>query len=264
MKKALTIILAAALLASMCACSKNTSNDAGKDSQSVENFDLQTDENGNYVDENGNAVYSDDLFEETRTISEGGTDKGLWPSDEIPGSVPAFDGYSVMYTSNYQKSDKDEVWLLGFDTDKEGYDSYLQALSDNGFRKSEKIAGFWANGEVIVDVQTESNGDGTVFLSIDVYKSAPVEFPEELKDKFPTFETDSTVYYWRNSNGKLDIAYVCGSDFEGNLEKYKEKLTSDGFTVSDGIAKKEDSGKTYVVEFEASKYEDNISFSCNG
>ena len=255
MKKALLLILCAALISSMCACSAKTSNTQTEDTT------VSTEE----MIEDG-AVYDEDIFTQTKTISEGGTDEGLWPSDEIPSVVPEFSAYTTMYPANYQKTSGEELWLLGFDTDSAGYDTYINSLQESGFRKSSKISGFWGNGEIILDISKEDNGDGTIFLSIDVYKTTPIETPEELKGKFPEFTTDSSLYYWSAETNELTVAYACGTNFDADLASFKEKLTAQGFTVEESAAKKEDGGKTYMVEYgpALSKYEDKIVYSCHG
>lgn len=294
MKKAITLMIAAALLASMCACSNSTTENKTDDttvqssdstakttekasSESGDTTATASDDTGSSQEEGGDessaeapetkedgVIYDDDIYEELKRISEGGSDAGLWPADSLPSGIPAFEAYSNMDPVNYQKSGAQELWGLGFDTTAEEIDSYYNLLKENGFRQSSKVTSFWGNGEVVLDMETENNGDGIIWLSIDVYKSAAIEFPENLKGKFPEFKTDSSVWYWTSDSNTLEVAYACGTDFKADLNTYKEALKNDGFTVEDAVAKKEIDGKTYTVDYPDGQYEDTITYSCNG
>ncbi len=204
----------------------------------------------------------------TIVISDGGKEEGLWPSENIPDDVPAYENYEEMYPVQYTDNESSEEWYLSFDSTEKDYEDWIEKLIEEGYQESDKIVGFWGNGEQILNIFTEEI-DGEFCVSIDIFKSKPVEYPSEVSGIFPEFtESDSTLYGWYVKPGKdgapnvLSISYACGYKFEDDLAAYKQKLTDAGFTVTDEFATKEVDGKTYTVRYgdTVSASEDSLEF----
>lgn len=201
----------------------------------------------------------------SETISDGGKESGLWPTEKLPEDVPAFDDYEEMYPAIQDDGDTATNWYLGVDATEEEYEKWLEDLKAAGYIESEKIVGFWGNGEQIINVYTEYVDD-EFCVNIDIFKSDPVEYPEEVSKIFPTFiPSDSTLYGWyviEDDPNLLSVAYACGLNFDKDLNAYKKTLADAGFTVSDNEATKTVDGKTYVVRYgdEVSAYEDCLEY----
>ncbi|MBQ4561610.1 MAG: hypothetical protein IJA55_04705 [Clostridia bacterium] len=196
-------------------------------------------------------------------ISDGGSEKGLWPTDSLPKDVPAFEDYKEMYPTQYADGESAEEWYLSFDSTEKDYEDWLEKLKAEGYVESDKIVGFWGNGEQILNLYTEEI-DGEFCVSVDIFKSKPVEYPEAVSKVFPAFSvSDSTLYGWYVKGNKLSVSYACGKSFASDLEAYKKKLTEAGFTVTGDSATKEVDGKTYTVRYgdSVSKYEDSLEFT---
>ena len=300
MKKFLLIMCVCAILLTGAACKNKkdptTPDETGEvsstDTQSRETIDLDGDgvsdgyviegnagsengveNNGGNEANNGNEGNSDsgvvvepetEIMEPT-VLSEGGTKKDLWPSESVPKDVPEFKNYSEMYPATYTEQESSEEWYLGFDTTEKDYEAWIKQLENNGYRESDKIVGFWGNGKQILNLYTEEI-DGEFSVSVDIFKSKPVEYPAEVAKVFPEFKpTDSTLYGWYVVEGEpnvLSVAYACGSNFAAELSAYKKQLTDAGFTVTDEYATKEVDGKTYTVRYgdTVDEYEDCFEF----
>ena len=297
MKKLLLVMCVCAILVSGTAC-KKTNNPAsdetgdvtGEVTQPRETIDIdgdgisdgyvvegisgydpdevQPDETGeNAEGDEGDTPVVNDADETTPTviISDGGDEEGLWPSDSIPEDVPAFEEYKEMYPAQYVDGGSAEEWYLSFDATEKSYEEWLEKLKQEGYTESDKIVGFWGNGEQILNIMTEEI-DGEFCVSIDIFKSKPVEYPEAVSTVFPEFtHTDSTLYGWYVKEGSpnlLSVSYACGQSFSQDLEAYKKKLTEAGFTVTAECATKEVDGKIYTVRYgdTVSKYEDSLEF----
>ncbi len=201
----------------------------------------------------------------SEVISQGGTEEGLWPEEEIPEDVPAYEDYSKMYQVTHDEGDTSEEWYLSFDSTEKDYNEWVKKLEAEGYRESDKIVGFWGNGEQILNLFTEEI-DGDFCVSIDIFKSKPVEYPETVSKIFPEFEnTDSTLYGWYITDDEpktLSVSYACGSNFAGDLNIYKNKLSEAGFTVTESEATKEVDGVTYSVRYgdAVNRYEDCLEY----
>ncbi len=303
MKKFLLIMCVCAILLTGAACkNKNTPNTpdetgevASTDTQSRETIDLDGDgvsdgyiiegtpgndpsaeepdpadpDSGNSSDGNGGESsvggVTDTGIMEPTVLTEGGTEEGLWPTESVPEDVPVFEDYTEMYPATYNEQAASEEWYLGFDTTEKDYEAWVKELEKNGYRESDKIVGFWGNGEQILNLFTEDI-DGVFSVSVDIFKSKPVEYPKEVADVFPEFKpTDSTLYGWYVVEGEpnvLSVSYACGSNFAAELSAYKKQLTDAGFTVTDDYATKEVDGKTYTVRYgdTVDRYEDCFEF----
>lgn len=199
-------------------------------------------------------------------ITPGGTEPGLWPSDSIPEDVPAYEDYSEMYNVTYDEHEESEEWYLSFDSTEDDFDEYIKKLEEAGYKESDKIVGFWGNGEQILNIFTEEV-DGEFCVSIDIFKAKPVEYPKAVLDVFPEFKvSDSTLYGWYvtedNDCKTLSVSYACGTDFFLDLGAYKQQLTDAGFTVTADEATIEKDGKTYIVRYgeNLDKYEDRLEY----
>ena len=294
MKKFLLILCVCAILLSGTACKKNnnetpdeTGDVTAEVTQPRETIDIDGDgKSDGYVvegisgfdpdevqpDETGDGDEGDTPVQNTAdettptvVISDGGNKKGLWPSDSVPEDVPAFEDYEEMYPAQYTDGESSEDWYLSFDSTEKDYDAWLKKLEQEGYTESDKIVGFWGNGEQILNLYTEEI-DGEFCVSIDIFKSKPVEYPAEVSKVFPEFtHTDSTLYGWYVKAGSpnvLSVSYACGKSFSQDLEAYKQKLTDAGFTVTGESATKEVDGKTYTVRYgdTVSTYEDCLEF----
>ncbi len=284
MKKLLIILCACAILLSCAACKKNTVNTPddtsdiiGNDTQVKETIDLDGDgvsdgyviegSNGSEADgtDDPDAVIVPDDTVKTETISEGGTEEGLWPEENIPQDIPAYENYTEMYPVTYTDNDTAEEWYLSFDSTEKDYEAWINKLKSEGYKESDTIVGFWGNGEQILNLYTEEV-DGEFCVSIDIFKSKPVEYPDVVSSVFPRFtDTDSTLYGWYVKEGEpnlLSIAYACGDNFNTDLTLYKQKLSDAGFTVTEDSATKEVNGKTYTVRYgdSVSRYEDCLEY----
>ncbi len=237
--------------------------------EGISGFDpdeVHTDEPDENTGDEGDTPVQNTADETSPTviISDGGKDEGLWPS-VIPDDVPVFEDYKEMYPAQYIDSDSAEEWYLSFDSTEKDYDAWLKKLADEGYTESDKIVGFWGNGEQILNLYTEEV-DGEFCVSIDIFKSKPVEYPDAVSKVFPEFtHTDSTLYGWyikEGSPNKLSVSYACGQSFAQDLEAYKQKLSDAGFTVTADSATKEVDGKTYTVRYgdTVSAYEDSLEF----
>ncbi len=279
MKRFLAILCVCALVLSLAACKKEKPNtpDAETDKKTTEinkedkeNKETDEDNTSSIVpDETGyENIEGEDPADTTVTLTEGGTEEGLWPAEDLPESIPSYTDYSEMYAATYENYDNSEEWYLGFETTENDYNDWVTKLEKQGYRKSEKIFGFWANGDHILDLLTE-DVDGEFCVSVDIIKSDPVEFPAAVSNVFPIdIKTDATLYGWYivdNEDGSktLSVSYVCGSDFATDLETYKSSLTSKGFTVTDEKATIDVDGKTFFCEYGETldRYEDRIDFT---
>lgn len=288
MKKLLLILCVCAILLSGTACKKTPANSdetgeiIGSGTNAPETIDIDGDgKSDGYViegipgdassetqgDEEGDtpSISTPDDTMKTETISEGGTDAGLWPEDGIPEDVPAFENYTEMYPVTHTDGESSEEWYLSFDSTEKDYEDWVKKLEAEGYKESDRIVGFWGNGEQILNLFTEEI-DGEFCVSIDIFKSKPVEYPEAVSKVFPEFtHTDSTLYGWFVKEGTpnvLSVSYACGNNFATDLNLYKQKLVDAGFTVTDSSATKEVDGKTYTVRYgeTVSKYEDCLEF----
>lgn len=199
-------------------------------------------------------------------VTPGGTEPGLWPADSIPSDVPAYDVYSEMYTVTHDEHEESEEWYLSFDSTEEAYEDYLEKLADAGYIESDKIVGFWGNGNQILNLFTE-DVDGEFCVSIDIFKSKPVNYPKEVLKVFPEFKvSDSTLYGWyvleEEDCNTLSVSYACGKDFFLDLSTYKQQLSDAGFTVTEDEATIEKDGKTYIVRYgdNLDAYEDSLEY----
>ncbi len=294
MKKLLLVMCVCAILLSGTACKKNnnevpdeTGDITAEATQPRETVDLDGDgksdgyviegisgfdPNEVHIDESGEGNEGDtpvvnnaDETTPTVIISDGGDKEGLWPSDSLPEDIPAFEEYEEMYPAQYVDGGSAEEWYLSFDSSEKNYEDWLKKLEKEGYTESDKIVGFWGNGEQILNLYTEEI-DGEFCVSIDIFKSKPVEYPDAVSKVFPEFKhTDSTLYGWyvkEGSPNKLSISYACGKSFTQDLEAYKKQLTDAGFTVSAECATKEVDGKIYTVRYgdTVSAYEDCLEF----
>ncbi len=291
MKKFLLIMCVCAILLSGTACKKNnnetpdeTGDVTAEATQPRETIDLDgdgisdgyviegisgfdpdevhTDETG----ENGEPVNDvvDDVITPT-VISEGGTEEGLWPTESIPKDVPAYEDYKEMYPVTHTDSETSEEWYLSFDSTEKDYDKWIEKLKQEGYTESDSIVGFWGNGEQILNIFTEEV-DGEFCVSLDIFKSKPIEYPATVSEVFPEFtHTDSTLYGWYIKEGTpntLSVSYACGDSFDADLEAYKKKLADAGFDVTSDCATKHVDGKAYTVKYgdSLSIYEDRLDF----
>lgn len=294
MKKFLAIICALALLATMTTACKKKNKDKPEDTDVTGEAQVESNETTEAparetIDLDGDGISDGYVIEgvqgfdeeevhdnpnegqivdsgtiQTTVIAEGGKEEGLWPTEDIPEDVPAFEEYEEMYPAQKEESDTATNWYLGFDATEEEYEAWLDQLRKEGYTESDKIVGFWGNGEQIINVSTEMDGD--IFcVNIDIFKSEPVQYPDAVKNNFPIFTpSDSTLYGWYLSDegDLLNVGYACGASFEADLTAYKQALTDAGFTVSESEATKTVDGKTYVVRYgdEVSRYEDALEY----
>lgn len=193
----------------------------------------ETDEEGNYI--------AQETMPEMVTISEGGTEKGLWP-DEVPDEVPVFDGYTEMFAATYERYPNSDFWSLTFDTTEADYIAWLTEVQNAGFLKSDKVYGFYGKGDIIIDIWPEDAGD-IYYLSIDVYKTDAPAIP----DIFPKFETDCALFDWTDEGGVLTVSYECGTDFAADSYRYINTLKEKGFTFNGTIGSLTSGGKTYIA-----------------
>lgn len=223
-----------------------------------ETFD--SDEPADPSDTNTSPIYVEDDTIIQETISEGGTESGLWPTESVPEEIPEYTDYTEMYAITHDETDTSENWYFSFDTTEEGYIEWLDKLSAAGYTESNKIVGFWGNGDHIINLFTEEI-DGVFCVSVDVFRSKPVVMPAGT-EVFPAFSTtDSTLYGWYTKENTVNISYACGMNFDVDLEAYKLTLAANGFTVSDNEATLTKDGKTYMVKYNISNYEDIIEYT---
>ncbi len=186
-------------------------------------------------------------------VTEGPVEDGdAWPADQIPEGIPEFRNVKKFYSCTYQQEDDLESWFMSWDADKSDYEAWMSDILAAGFYPSISIAYFYGNGEYIIDVENEENDDGTIWVSLDIYRSGTRGLPESMADFFPTIDTTATVYYVVDRGTSYDIVYQCAKDWEADLSGYIEKLIADGFTVSGCKAEKSVDGRTCVVEWGAS------------
>lgn len=290
MKKLLLILCACAILLSSAACSCSNDTDIAEDETSEIISNESSDANGeNKTDGNkndsssgkkeddkdpeasgdssdSNDVIADSEIMEPEIISKGGTKPGLWPTESVPENVPEFNDYTEMYNVTHDDYDSSEIWYLSFDSTEKSYEEYVEKLIAEGYKQSDKISGFWGNGEQIIDLFTEEV-DGEFCVSIDITKCKPVEYPKTVKEIFPLITvSDSTLYGWYEvdqDDGKLfSVSYACGENFAFDLNAYKNQLSEAGFTVTENEATIEKDGKTYTVRYgdAVSAYEDTLEY----
>lgn len=283
MKKILLILCACAILLSSAACSC----DSDKPSATDETGEIETgeavidgtvidpipgtvdnsdDNNGDGNNKNNTPTVTPDTdVSSPEIITPGGTEPGLWPNESIPEDVPAYEDYSQMYNVTHDEHEESEEWYLSFDSTEKDFEAYLDKLRSEGYKESSKIYGFWGNGEQILNIFTEEV-DGEFCVSIDIFKSKPVVYPDEVKNNFPEFTvSDSTLYGWyvvEGSPKKLSVSYACGENFAQDLSAYKTKLSEAGFTVTENQATLEKNGKTYTVRYgdDLDAYEDQLEY----
>lgn len=203
----------------------------------------------------------------TSVISEGGTEPGLWPTDALPSGIPPFTEYTEMQKVSYQDDGSVETWGLGFITTRESYESWLNQLIASGFKQSSKITGLWGNGEVYLDIYTEN--DDTFYLSIDISRSLPVQYPEGFFNVYSQFTTDATLRYYSIKNGAnegeqiLEFNYICPSDFSSDIQNYKTLLAENGFEIGESEATKQIDGRTFRCKYAdfGTNYNETISFN---
>ena len=294
MKKILLVMCVCAILLTGVACKKKIGGNAADTAEITGTTTATADQSGREtIDLDGDGISdgyiveptpvdpdsdtvdgTDNTDDETRTpdpimepdiISPGGTEAGLWPEEDIPASVPAYEDYTQMYQVTHNASETSEEWYLSFDSTEADYEAWLEKLKAEGYRESDKIVGFWGNGEQILNLYTEEY-DGEFCVSIDIFKSNPIEYPEAVSNVFPEFSaTDSTLYGWYITEDEpkiLSVSYACGSNFAAELATYKQQLTDAGFTVTDSEATKVVDGKTYTVRYgsELNAYEDCLEY----
>ncbi|MBR6514045.1 MAG: hypothetical protein IKT46_04335 [Clostridia bacterium] len=281
MKKILLVICACALILSLGACKSKTpdTTDTPRETIDIDGDGISdgyviegipADEIDEYdpdavVDDDTPIINGADETQVVETLTEGGTDDGLWPTEQIPQDVPSYDNYTEMYPATHTESENSEEWYLSFDSSEKDYEDWLEKLAEEGYTESDKIVGFWGNGEQILNLLTEEV-DGEFCVSIDIFKSKPVEYPEAVSSIFPEFtHTDSTLYGWFVTEGTpntLSVSYACGKSFATDLNAYKQKLSDAGFTVTADSATKTVDGKTYTVRYgdSLSRYEDCLEY----
>ncbi len=288
MKKFLLTLCAAAILLTSTACScANDSEGTADDTEEIvekETIDIdgdgksdgykiegisgtEDDPSNNSNDPDGeNDIVPDTEIMKSEVIAEGGTEPGLWPTESVPENVPEYNDYKQMYDVTHDDLDTSENWYMSFDSTEKSYEDYIAKLREDGYKESDKISGFWGNGEQILDVFTEEV-DGELCVSIDIIKSKPVVYPDAVKNIFPEFNvSDSTLYGWydvEKDGGKLlSVSYACGENFAIDLNAYKNKLSEAGFTVTQDQASIEKDGKTYIVRYgdAVSRYEDCLEY----
>lgn len=196
-----------------------------------------------YTDEDGNEVTEEHREPEKQEIK----DNTKWPS-EVPSEVPAYTAFTKMDDPFYQDYGTYGQWTMGYYTTEADYNAYLEKLENNGFVKSDKIYGIWGKGNICIDTWPEESEDG-YWISLDVFKFNDPGVPEE----FFAFETAHAIYSVEKKDGRIDIAYECGSDFEGEAKVYLETLSANGFTVTDNTAVKNVSGKEYKCTIDTEK-----------
>ncbi|MBR5514602.1 MAG: hypothetical protein IKU52_00190 [Clostridia bacterium] len=201
--------------------------------QGVVSYSDETDEDGNYIPE--------ETMPEMITISDGGTDKGLWP-DEVPDEVPVFEAYTEMYKATYERYPNCDFWSLTFDTTEADYNAWLAKVEKEGYILSDKVVGYYGKGDILLDIYPEDAGD-IYYLSIDIYKTDKPTLP----DVFPAFETDCVIYDWEDEDGVLSVTYECGTNFANDTSNYVEALQAKGFTIDGPVATLTSGGKTYTV-----------------
>lgn len=214
-------------------------------------------------------VTPDSGIQTPEIIAEGGTEPGLWPEENVPEDVPAYDDYEEMYPITHTDNDTSEEWYLSFDATEQSYEEYLDKLKAEGYKESDKIYGFWGNGQQILNIFTEEVG-GVLCVSIDIFKSKPVEYPATVKNIFPEFKpSDSTLYGWYITDDApktLSVSYACGENFAQDLAAYKNTLANAGFTVTEDEAYIDKDGKTYSVRYgdAVDMYEDCLEYVYHG
>lgn len=279
MKKFLLILCTLALLLTMTACKGKDSKkkNPAKDSATIETYadgtPVETDENGTpvetetdidgnvilpvipdvdenngiqggvqYIDEDGNVINSDTL-PEMEVISDGGTEKNLWPS-EIPAVFPRFTEYSEMYTATYEDYTHQGLkwWSVSYDTTEAACDNYKEALEAAGFVKGDKDVYTWGKDNYLIEVYPE---DADVyFVTLDIYEI----MPPFIHPIFPEFQTDYAYYLIDSTQTEIMIEYDCGTNFRSDAEAYIEALKESGFSVEGTTATKEADGYTYICD----------------
>lgn len=198
-------------------------------------------------------VDDEPVEEETTTqiVVEEGKTAADWP-DELPDAIPAFKG-ALSFNNNcsYELDDTQEVWYMAWDTNQADYDAWMSEIKGAGFNNDDTVVSFWANGEYVLDIVTEEF-DGGLWVSMDVYHSFDIVYPDSIAGSVPAMETSGTLEYWYNDPAKrlIRIHYVNAPEWAAELNEYRIMLKDLGFTMGPDSATLSVNGTEFTIHWD--------------
>lgn len=200
----------------------------------------------------------DEALESSVVVEAGKSD---WPAS-LPSVIPVFGG-NIVFSNNctYEKYETQEVWFMGWDGTVSAYNDWINALANAGFAAVPDVYGYYVNGEYLLDITTEEEFDydedgeeiptGNVWVSLDIYRTADVVYPDEIKDIMPALDLDATLDYWNADKKKRSVTvfYQTAGEWTDDITDVKSILSNAGFTVSDTSAVKKSGDLTVTVKW---------------
>lgn len=197
---------------------------------------------------------TDPIVEDTTVIVvEPGKTAADWP-DELPDAIPAFKGeLSFNNNCSYEVFENQDIWYMAWDTNQADYDAWMLEIQSAGFKNNDAVAAYWANGEYVLDIITEDIEGGGLWVSMDVYHTHDVVFPEAIAAAVPKFETEGTLEYWYDDPNErvIRMHYVNVPEWKAELDEYRIMLRDLGFTMTPDYASMTVNGTEFSIHWDS-------------